>query len=390
MPSGGLVDDPEEQKFYDWLLKDAKDRPFATFKFQYRSWEYLASLQIISEDQPRVLLPPTPSLLDLNGVAKQIADFDTESSIEGASQYDVISPTNHHDDDSISSDGSATPWNTGVFDPEPEPTKKLPPGIQPSYIIPPRTSSMAADTHKAEDIWAEMKQRPLPPIPDDDSPRAHSRSSSGTGVSIATSLQSYANRSLSGSPEPEIGIAVAMPIAPIRRSVSRRSIHLVDNTGSPTRTGSPDPTGSPRQHMMAVARNRPSSPVAVPQIADMANVTVRKPRRTTPKRNGSSSPFNQQSDNMDISQLTADTTALTLNESEWMNSIPSPTRKGREQTKIEEMWGPNYEGAIEHGDRLRQKSLEWYEKTQARAAAHNGVHVKDENDEKNIMEGNWI
>lgn len=46
-PSGGLVDDAKGCAFYDYLLLDAKDSPYATFLFHYRSQAYLQQLNLI-------------------------------------------------------------------------------------------------------------------------------------------------------------------------------------------------------------------------------------------------------------------------------------------------------------------------------------------------------
>ncbi|KAH8663537.1 hypothetical protein BGZ60DRAFT_565592 [Tricladium varicosporioides] len=67
--SGGLLDDPEEADFYDWTLKDAKDKPYTTIKYYYRSWSNLAAMDIISTDLPKKLLAPSPSLLALRGLS---------------------------------------------------------------------------------------------------------------------------------------------------------------------------------------------------------------------------------------------------------------------------------------------------------------------------------
>ncbi|GKT48853.1 uncharacterized protein ColSpa_09034 [Colletotrichum spaethianum] len=47
-PTGGLVELPQELTFYDWVLIDPVDSPFATFRFFYRSWENLKALNLVS------------------------------------------------------------------------------------------------------------------------------------------------------------------------------------------------------------------------------------------------------------------------------------------------------------------------------------------------------
>ncbi|KAK1987342.1 hypothetical protein LZ30DRAFT_580267 [Colletotrichum cereale] len=48
-PTGGLVEFPLELTFYDWVLEDSIDSPFATFRFFYRTWTNLKALNLVSE-----------------------------------------------------------------------------------------------------------------------------------------------------------------------------------------------------------------------------------------------------------------------------------------------------------------------------------------------------
>lgn len=51
-PSGSLLERPEDAVFYDWLLLDPRDSPYATFRFYHRSWAGLRRLGVIP--QPRI------------------------------------------------------------------------------------------------------------------------------------------------------------------------------------------------------------------------------------------------------------------------------------------------------------------------------------------------
>ncbi|GKU02046.1 hypothetical protein FLAG1_03159 [Fusarium langsethiae] len=53
-PSGGLLDSPNEARYYDWILIDPKESPFVTFRFHYRTWSNLYQLS----------LAPRPNKLD--------------------------------------------------------------------------------------------------------------------------------------------------------------------------------------------------------------------------------------------------------------------------------------------------------------------------------------
>lgn len=46
-PSAGLLDAPQDACYYDWVLIDPKDSPFAIFRFHYRSWYNLCQLNLV-------------------------------------------------------------------------------------------------------------------------------------------------------------------------------------------------------------------------------------------------------------------------------------------------------------------------------------------------------
>ncbi|KAK4219213.1 hypothetical protein QBC37DRAFT_461735 [Rhypophila decipiens] len=48
VPSVGLLDKPEDARFFDYCLLDAKDSPYATFKLHYRSMNSLQQLNLVT------------------------------------------------------------------------------------------------------------------------------------------------------------------------------------------------------------------------------------------------------------------------------------------------------------------------------------------------------
>ncbi|KAM0558143.1 hypothetical protein ACHAPJ_004827 [Fusarium lateritium] len=56
-PSGGLLESPEEARFYDWILIDPKDLPFVSFRFHYRSWSNLRQLSLAPDSTEPGRLP---------------------------------------------------------------------------------------------------------------------------------------------------------------------------------------------------------------------------------------------------------------------------------------------------------------------------------------------
>ncbi|EHK49739.1 uncharacterized protein TrAtP1_010991 [Trichoderma atroviride] len=49
-PSTGLLEHPEDAAYYEWILHDAVEAPFATFCFHYRAWTYLWGLNLATDD----------------------------------------------------------------------------------------------------------------------------------------------------------------------------------------------------------------------------------------------------------------------------------------------------------------------------------------------------
>lgn len=212
MPSGGLLEKPEDAKCYNWHLKDPKDSPFATFKFHYRSWDSLTSLNLIPNNYPRTLLPASPSILSMDGHARELQ---THLDLENEKDFSA-------DRASISSNVSSTPWMTDVFDASPDrPSKNR--DKRSAFVIPPDNSSFYSGrrspdvpqsrfsaavidkpTSPKESPWKNYLNRPLPEVPIRQSslPRQksqntdHSRSSSGVSsvsnpISITPSLLSH-------------------------------------------------------------------------------------------------------------------------------------------------------------------------------------------------------
>lgn len=122
MPSGGLLDRPQDAKYYDWHLRDEKNSPFVSFKFHYRSWDHLASLQLIPEDHPRQLLLSSPSILSFNGLADLEEELINNYPLTTANVSQKVTPRQSPEPirDSTSSTNSNTLWITSVFDRTPE------------------------------------------------------------------------------------------------------------------------------------------------------------------------------------------------------------------------------------------------------------------------------
>jgi hypothetical protein len=273
MPSEGLIDRPEDARFYDWHLKDPKNKPFAVFKFHYRSWDSLISLQLISDGHQRALLPTTPSLLEMNGKWRELQATLNEEGKEPQDNVKVEDGHSSSDNEEhekpeegigdSTSDISSTPWLTTVFDDSPERATKNR-TIRTPFSVPPAPAyneyrTFEVPTSRFSDFvaanavpisrfshfvhgdpkatisrlphfvpsneepgspnqidWAGILNRPLPEIPQRSSSRkylSHSENSSIVShtLSVTPSLLACLERDTT-SPEPIIGIAQVVPI----------------------------------------------------------------------------------------------------------------------------------------------------------------------------------
>lgn len=232
MPTGGLLEKPQDAKFYDWHLKDPKDSPFATFKFHYRSWDSLINLQLIPDNHPRTLLAPSPSILSPNGVSRDLytkleEDTDDEKDKEPGLNHSMSSNVNIND-----------PWLTSIFDDSPQRSSQTQ-DKRSAFVVPPETSPFYSSGRNSPETpasrfsaavidkptspnsspWKNYLDRPLPEVPTRESSlrhqhrkdsMSHSRSSSGVShtPSIAPSLLQYLDRD---TLSPEVSCSSFLP-----------------------------------------------------------------------------------------------------------------------------------------------------------------------------------
>lgn len=295
MPSGGLLDKPEDAKFYDWHLKDAKDEPFAMLKFHYRSWNSLYDLSLIPEDHPRGLLSPTYSIRSVLGLADRSLSVDEQQSSDDAEdefyleteeegQFDNTWEEDTEPPMPISEqvahgfynlNASQTPWLTSVFDADDsgdieDQQRRSNAGMQyddasiapdpPKIDLKFRFSAFTTDQSSNNNAVRQLKRakrlsildRPLPEIPQRTSSirTSHSRISSGTSVanSITPSLRSYIDRGEISSPDPIVSTAQEVHLRGTVDHVS--NARVVDVT--------------PPQSKLETPKSEPSPPLTSP------------------------------------------------------------------------------------------------------------------------------
>ncbi|PSR80594.1 hypothetical protein BD289DRAFT_61871 [Coniella lustricola] len=203
-PSGGLLDNPQSVTYFDFHLLDAKDAPFAQFRFHYRSWTNLRQLSLIPEQDINLLeasiesIPPSASDMLSNQASSALTAIESYSnSVDKDKSASNATYRNDSLDGTIENDAMAhsrSPFRMSSpvrFSSENVSNRNLP---QPSKILRDAISCGIPGVYRER----PLPDRPLPELADvylKDSRAPHSRncSTGSAAPSVAASLQSYAN-----------------------------------------------------------------------------------------------------------------------------------------------------------------------------------------------------
>ncbi|THV50480.1 hypothetical protein BGAL_0148g00040 [Botrytis galanthina] len=377
MPTHGLVEKPQDTRYYDWHLKDAKDNPFVTFKFHYRSWDHLEKLHLIPPNHPRILEAQVPAMARHLIASSQIISQPEQltESPHTPTKYLGKVYTSDQVHDSLRAayppfelSGSPydpdqrQPWmsrtlDTSQLDPllttkkdhrdafivssdsttEPDPfyiSSSGEKGIERKIMPISKFSALSIDgaglASSHEWLASEYNTRPLPDIPSRTSSAASRASATSRAPSVTPSLLSYIDRD-QPSPEPVIGTAIAVSID---SDVSEISVEYEDDDeedefdeeydfeGLSALSPPPSRTDSRRQGIISPSTMQPSF--------SLPNVTIRKPRHSIDEISPLRVPPRKESITAKsyISTASDDNTGtLSLTESEWMRRTPSPIKE---------------------------------------------------------------
>jgi hypothetical protein len=335
-----LTEDSKETKCYDWLLIDPTDKPFATFKFHYRSWDNLSSLQLIPINHPRNLLFPSPSLLSLNGqsanalrkkdalkreegdkCSDSIGTFSTEaphtppkSPLRGDT-YDGESDFSREGDrrDALGVPRSPSPYYHNL---SPASLEAL------GYFAPPMPQ--LPSTSQLE--RTEILNRPLPEIPRERRASQSSRrvSESSDALSMTPSLRShygdYAPGSFSPSP-----IAETATAAQFRKS--KHPPKLIEVKRQSTREQDyPAP--------LAIPLKKQSSRI-------FSGISMRKHRNSSPNNNRATTKTTLSDHDKkhkhkreEYESHDDEITPISVTESEWLSNVPFTSRAQAKQKLV--------------------------------------------------------
>jgi len=328
-PSVGLVDQPQDASFYDWLLLDAKDCPFSCFRFHYRSFKNLEDLNLIPPSELafiQSLSPKAPKRPALNLIDSELcSSLDRLPSIAEKLRHDeaVFEDCKEKPKDDrelhyvLNSPPEHFPVSTARSNP-PQPSKAMRDGFRESYL-----------------------QRPLPELPIHQPTGASRRSSAASAApSITPSLRQYIDEDSFAVEEAEMGVATVVQLATAESTMVPDQDETFSK-GIPADYSisnyelSPQSTNdSVSENMVSPSRYLPMTGIKFERGLSMFTSPPKKlwkpppipPKAKARQHAQTSAEFHTkyQPDHLDIGLTRAET--FTITESEWMRRSPSPTR----------------------------------------------------------------
>ncbi|KAH9999260.1 hypothetical protein F4779DRAFT_631321 [Xylariaceae sp. FL0662B] len=334
-PSGGLVDNPEDATYYEYHLDDAKDAPYATFCFHYRSMRHLEQLNLVPHHESKLRSRPMDARDTAVSCSQDTHDLKDSSPSPRQFAFGVESlDTQIFDNDveTFSVAASEPPDDPGLE----EYFLKSPPELSP-------TRQSLAPTHDhqralRDKFAADILQRPLPELP-----KSHSRQTSKESLrsncpSLTPSLKLYVESE--EFENEEIKVSTAHPLFIPSESMQALELDGMD-TREPEGDSFSDYAASPTPSDISLSPELPSPEGYIPTTGSVLERHL----------NQFDSPIAQSSPKakarLPVSKsegtLVGDkeTSTLQLTEAEWLRHTPSPTR--RRSKMFGRQWSPRLE-----------------------------------------------
>ncbi|KAF2971254.1 hypothetical protein GQX73_g2325 [Xylaria multiplex] len=329
-PSGGLVDNPEDATYYNYYLIDAKDSPYATFCFHYRSMKYLKQLNL------------APQLgLDMSPVSRGSFDLQRERSGVMPSSDSTSPPPRRFTFDGVTLGPEVFDDDVGTT--ERGKVERADANLREEYFLksPSDLSPSSLGGRALEmELSGEIQQRPLPDIPNF---QARPASASSLCPSLTPSLKQYVESE--DFDNEEIRLSTAQPM--LITSESMQALELVD-AGVEEGTSFSDYAGSPTSTEASESPKLPSPADYIPttgsvlerhltQYDDSFTMKSSPPKTQKTLSCGADNPLKNE-------QIEPRIRVLSLTESEWLRHTPSPSQP--KDTQVEHPWSPRSEPCI--------------------------------------------
>lgn len=294
---------------------DAKDAPFASFRFHYRSWTNLKDLNLVPASELEIIRSASVSSMSQVSYESR-GQADPHRASEGSFSFNLDGSPD--DTIQVSESQSQGEIRLGFI-----------PTLRPKDSF---TGRLPQPGKATRDAYSQAYlQRPLPELPkDENSPPRTSRPSSMVSVvsaapSLTPSLVQYVDDGSFDLDFTQVGIATVVPIQRTDPEIIFRSDPQGRQPAFPSRSSSlydySRSSLDSTAHLTAHA-------APVPTIDEEEEFPGRDGLGYGQQVYGSVSDLDQRKGSM-----------LTLNESEWMRKTPSPVRE-REETVAERAWSP--------------------------------------------------
>ncbi|KAI1112593.1 hypothetical protein F5Y14DRAFT_463215 [Nemania sp. NC0429] len=335
-PSGGLVDNPEDATYYNYYLMDAKDAPYATFCFHYRSMKYLRQLNLVP--QPGLDTSPA-SKLDIQRESST-TDLGLEPPLVRRFTFDAATLVPRIYDPNVSTTERDEAEHAEAR-PQEEYFLRSPPEFSSS------SSKGAVSTAPGRvydrDVSGAVQQRPLPDIPYAQIRPASASSLRSNCPSLTPSLRQYVESE--DFENEDIRLSTAQPM--LISSESMQSLELVD-TGAEEGMSFSDYASSPNSTQASDSPKLPSPAGYIPTTGSVLERHLTQ--YDSPTAKSSSPPTRRVSsygsdDASNSDEIESRTSVLTLTEAEWLRQTPSPLQqkdKGEDR-----LWSPHPESCSE-------------------------------------------
>ncbi|KAI5919101.1 hypothetical protein F4810DRAFT_520724 [Camillea tinctor] len=381
-PSGGLVDNPQDATYYDFHLADAKDSPYATFRFHYRSMKYLKELHLIPQ---REFASPIASPITSTILRNVPSPYVPEAPDAVASSGDTRQFTfgiESLDTNVFGRDTKTVSMAVLESSEAPKPEEyflKSPPDFSTNSST--RTPTVEPRNQQSDGITAEVLQRPLPELPKAKPRRSSVSSLRSNCPSLTPSLMQYVESD--EFENEEIRLSTAQPLLIPSESMQALELShgnnnegdsLSDYATSPSSTEAsqspqlPSPGGYIATTGSVLERhlNQLDSPVAqASPLRSAVKVSLSGPEAISIEDDDQSK-------------------TLKLTEAEWLRQAPSPLR--RQYRRAQSLCGPQPDNPARYSPgKGRETGANDSRKAEGRDYSRDSI---DQNNQ--FPRGNWI
>ncbi|KAI0854378.1 hypothetical protein F5Y00DRAFT_267574 [Daldinia vernicosa] len=336
-PSGGLVNNPQDATFYEYHLEDAKDSPYATFCFHYRSVQYLVQRNLIPKYEPG-FRPASLSSSNSSG-----PDFrENPARVTSPPAHQLAIGVEFLDDNVF--DDHMKSVSMAISDPSEIPkveeySLRSPPQL--AGARPRATTVEDADKVKRDAFFAKLLQRPLPELPKTSSRQASKSSLRSSCPSLTPSLKRYVKSEEFENEEIKLGTAqsIFLPSASIK-ALELRDMNACEREDESSSDYAASLDSTEASHSPALPSPTSYLPTTGSVLERQLNQFDSPIAQSSPKSKAKL-PLSKSQVNLLSGVSIPDVGKLKVAEGEWLGQTPSPLRRESKQGKYP--WSPRPE-----------------------------------------------